>query len=838
MKKIDWKKILPHIIAIAIFAIVAIIYCKPAFEGKVLQQEDTSQWKAMAQSSFKFKETHGHFPLWTNSMFCGMPAYQIALDGDATFNLSPIYNLMNLHLPKPASFFFLACLCFYFLACALRCNPIVGIATALSYAYCTYNPIIVVVGHETKMMAIAMLPALIASLLLLFNKKYIWGTALTALTSALLIQANHLQITYYGLIIIVFMAVGFVIHKILEKDFKNLLIAGLLAIISAAIGVGVNAVTLRTTSEYGKLSIRGGSILAETNDKNSKTTKTGLNKDYAMSYSLYKTEPLAMMIPRAFGGGSGEIDETKSKAAEKLSEMQPQLAQQLQGFLQASYWGGIGGTAGPPYIGAIICFLALIGFVVLDNKYKWWILACNIFTIMLSWGKYFDGFNTWMLNHLPAYDKFRAPSMILVVPTLLLTMMAALSLQQIVIAENKEEIWKKYKKGLMVAAGMMVVALLIYLSSDFAGDSDRNLLQQIADIKDQQQKDALQGVIKGFVNALRDDRRSLFMSDFFRSLSFMFVAAVMLWLFIKNKISSLIAAVVIGIFAFIDVMAVDVRYLNSDKFIEADAYTDNNFKETPVIAQLLKDKSQFRIFNVSRGQFAAFNEDAKTSYHLNSIGGYHAAKLSLYQDLIEKQLYNFPNCMPVVNMLNAKYIIQQTQQGEQVAIPNPDALGNCWFVKGVVFKDSAIQVMNALTNLNTKDSAVVFSNEKDLVKYDTNVSDSTAKISLVKNENDLVEYTSNAASAKFAVFSEVYYNAGWKAYIDGKEAPIVKTNYVLRGLSIPAGNHKITFEFKPDSYYGSLKISVACSGFIWLLLIGAVGASVWRGRKNISNTTV
>lgn len=837
MKKIDWKKILPHIIAVAIFAIVAIIYCKPAFEGKVLQQEDTSQWKAMAQSSFKFKEAHGHLPLWTNSMFCGMPAYQIAMEADNMFNTEILNKIVTLNLPKPASFFFLACICFYFLACALRCNPYIAIATALSYAYCTYNPIIIVVGHETKMLAIAWLPALIGSLVLLFDKKYIWGTFLTAFTSTYLIGSNHLQITYYAVIIIVFMSLGFAIYCIAQKQIKHLLIVAGLAIAAALVGVGNSAMTLRTTSEYGKLSIRGGSILADANDKNSKTTKTGLNKDYAMSYSLYKTEPLAMMIPRAFGGGSGEIDETKSKAAEKLSEMQPQLAQQLQGFLQASYWGGIGATAGPPYIGAIICFLALIGFIVLDNRYKWWILACTIFTIMLSWGKYFDGFNTWMLAHLPAYDKFRAPSMILVVPTFLLTMLAALSLQHIINIENKEEAWKKYKKGLMVAGGMMLVALLVYLSSDFAGDADRNLLQQIADIKDQQQRDSLQGIIKGFVNALRDDRRALFMSDFFRSLAFMAVAAVMLWLFIKNKISGLIATIVIGVFAFIDVMVIDTKYLNSEKFVEADAYTDNNFKETPVITQLLKDKSQFRVFNVSRGQFAAFNEDAKTSYHLNSIGGYNPAKLSIYQDLIEKQLYNFPNCMPVVNMLNAKYIIQQTQQGEQVAIPNPDALGNCWFVKGVVYKDSAIQVMNTLTNLNTKDSAVVFANEKDLVKYDANTNDSTAKISLVKNENDFVEYTSNAASAKFAVFSEVYYNAGWKAYIDGKEAPIVKTNYVLRGLSIPAGNHKITFEFKPDTYYGSLKINVASSGLIWFLLIGAIVASILKNRKKEDSTS-
>ena len=829
MKNINWKKILPHFVAIALFLIIAIIYCKPAFDNKVLQQDDISQWKAMAQSSFKFAETHKNFPLWINSMFCGMPAYQIAMGGDSTFTLAPLSTLLSMGLPKPANFFFLACICFYFLAIVLRCNPYVAMATALSYAYCTYNPVIIVAGHETKMTAIALLPALIGSLVLLFDKKYIIGTALTAFSTAILIGANHLQITYYAAIIIIFMAIGFAIYCIKTNALKHLLIAGCLALGAAILGVGVNAVTLRTTSEYGKLSIRGGSILATENDKG-RATKTGLNKDYAMSYSVYKTEPLAMMIPHIYGGSSQmEVDETKSKAVEKLSEMPQQMSQQLQGYL-GSYWGGIGGTSGPPYIGAIICFLALIGFVITDNKYKWWILACCVFAIMLSWGKYFDGFNTWMLTHLPAYDKFRAPSMILVIPTFLLTMLAALSLQTIIDTENKEALLTKYKKGLYVAGGMMLLALLVYLGADFAGEGDKGLLKQVSEMP-ADQKANIEATIKGFVNALHEDRKGLFMSDFIKTLALMSVAATLLWFNIKKKISNLVVVIIIGIVAFVDVITVDTKYLNADKFIEADSYNETNFKETPVVTELLKDKSHFRVFNVSQGTQESFNHDAKTSYYLNSIGGYSPAKLSIYQDIIERQLYNFPNCMPVVNMLNAKYIIQQNQQtGQQMSFPNPDALGNCWFVKAVNFKPTPLAVMNSLTTLNTKDSAVVEDGEKALVKYDE-ATDSTAKISLVKNENDFIEYTSNAATTKFAVFSEVYYNAGWKAYIDGKETPIVKTNYVLRGLSVPAGQHKITFEFKPSSYYDSIKISVASSGLIWLLLISSIGLLFWKNRK-------
>lgn len=829
MKKFDWKKLaLPHFIAVIVFVVVALVYCKPALEGKVLQQEDTTQWRAMAQSSFKFKEKHGHFPLWTNSMFCGMPAYQIALDVDNPATTAFLSDATSLWLPKPANSFFLACICFYFLALVLRCNPYVAMGMALCYAYCTYNPVILIAGHETKMLAIAYLPSLIASIILVINKKYVTGTAMTAFTASLLVGANHLQITYYAVIIVAFMAIWFVIDTIRKKDLKHLFVTAGLLLFAACVGAGVHAVTLSTTSDYGKLSIRGGSVLAGETSVKGNVTKTGLSKDYAMSYSLYKTEPLAMMIPHIYGGSSGlEVDEDKSKAIEKLREMQPQMAQQLQGYLGA-YWGGIGGTAGPPYIGAIICFLGLIGFVVLDDKYKWWILSACVFAIMLSWGKFFEGFNEWMLNHLPAYNKFRAPSMILVIPTFLLCMMAAMTLQKIISTENKEALWQQYKKGLYVVGGVLLAALLVYLSADYTSEGDKALLKQIGDIQDAQQKAAIMEQVKSFLNALKEDRKGLFMGDFIRSILFIAAAAAFVWMFIKNKVKGNVVVAGISLLAFVDVMNVDVKYFNNDKFSDAAEYNDANFKETPLDQQLLQDKSYYRVFDLRAGVMSSFNAGAKVAYHHNSIGGYHPAKLSIFQDLIENQLYNFPNCMPTVNMLNAKYILQQNPQtGQAIAIPNQDALGNCWFVKAVTYKKGPKAVMETLTTLKTKDSAVVDEAEKELVKYD-NAGDSAASISMVKNENDLVEYQSKSSIARFAVFSEVYFPSGWKAYIDGKEATIVKTNYALRGLSIPAGEHKINFEFKPKSYYGAVKVNIVASALIWLLL--AIAAFV--GFKN------
>lgn len=834
MKNFNWKAILPHLIAVAVFAIIAFLYCQPAFQGRVLQQEDTSQWKAMAQSSFVFKDKYGHMPLWTNSMFCGMPAYLFALGYENPLGHEILMHAINLWLPEPANFFFLACICFYFLAIVLRCNPYIGIITALAYAYCTYNPVIIVAGHLTKMTSIAVMPALIASVTLLFNKKYILGTACTAFFTMLFVAAGHLQINYYGLIILVFMGVNFAYWAFVKKEVKHLLIAGCLAMAAAAIGAGVNMVVLKTSNEYTKYSIRGGSALADEKQKGN-VTKTGLSTDYAFSYSLYKTEPIVMMVPHAYGGsGLLEMKEEDSKAANKIAEVrpvlqdnlnklgQPQLTQNIMQQLYAigAYWGGIGGTAGPPYIGAIICLLAFMGFAVTDNKYRWWVLATIVLTLMLSWGQYFLGFNTWMLNHLPFYNKFRAPSMILVVPTFLMCMMAALGLQKIVTAKKDDAaLFKKFLLGLYITSGMIVLAFLIYLSGDYTTEVNKNLLKQVSEINNEVITDS----VKSVINALKQDRKGLFMGDLMRTIFIMALGAGLLWLCIKQKLKPIIVIPALGLIALIDVLLVNATYFNESKYINADDYVADNFKLTNVDKQLQQDTTHWRVFNLSEGVFGAFNSDAKTSYYHNSIGGYNPAKLSIYQDLMEKQLYNFPRSMNVVNMLNGKYIMQQNQQtGEKMVQVNPDALGNCWFIKGITYKKGPKEIMDALTNLNTKDSAVIDEVDKGLCKFD-NTTDSTDYIKLISNRNDDIDYACKNSTAKFAVFSEIFYEAGWKAYIDEKETPIVRTNYVLRGLSIPAGTHKIRFQFHPDSYYTSVKISIACSGLIWVLILGALG---------------
>ncbi|TAG31200.1 MAG: hypothetical protein EAZ35_04410 [Sphingobacteriia bacterium] len=818
MNRINWKVILPHLIAVAVFLLVALIYCKPVLEGKVLQQGDVTQWKGMAQNSFQYKEINGHFPLWTNGMFGGMPAYQITGISENPISVGYIGSLLTFGLPKPMGVFFLASLCFYFLTQVLRINSYVGMVGALAYAYATYNPIILAAGHDTKMNAIAYLPALIASLLLIYDKKYLVGMALTALSTALLLGANHLQITYYGFLIIAFMSAAFAIRCIKEKELAHLGKAAGTAIIAALLGILVNAVTLFSTYEYAKQTIRGGSALA---DGKSNATKTGLSNDYALSYSFYKTEPLVMMFPRLYGGSSNnlEIAQEKSKAIEALQQMPQQLSQQVQSALQF-YWGGISqGTSGPPYIGAIICFLALLGFVIVDKKYTGWILAAVIFSLLLSWGKYFEGFNIAMLKYLPMYNKFRAPSMILVIPTFLFCMLASLSLNKILFTENKSLLWEQYKKGLMVVAGVFVIALLVYASGDFSSEGDKMLMEQVNKIPDATQREQIGTPVKAFVNALKEDRKSLFLGDLLRTFLFCAIAAGAVYISIKQKINSFVTTAVIGIFALIDIFTINKTYLNANNYQDA-TESESAFTPSAIDTQILKDTSYYRVLNLSQGISAAFNGGGMSAYFHKSVGGYHPAKLSIYQDLIEKQLYNFPNCMPVLNMLNTKYFILPDQQSAQPMVQqNSSALGACWFVKAIRFEKGPAAVMNALTTFNPKDTAVMDE------KYQSNItgisSDSTASILLVSNKNDLVTYQSKSAVKQFAVFSEIFYNAGWKAKIDGKESPIFQTNYVLRGMEIPAGEHTIIFSFEPASVAFGNKASIGSSIFIWLLLIGA-----------------
>ena len=820
MLKTIFKSALPHLLAIFVFAIVAIVYCKPAIEGKVLQQSDVTQWKGMAQDALNYKAQNGTTPLWTNSMFGGMPTFQITGIPVSPYSIGALDGVFTLRLAEPVGLFFLASLCFYFLAQVLGFSTLIGIIGGLAYSYATYNPIIVVVGHMTKMHAIAYLPFFIGAILLIFQKKYYLGAICTAIATALFVQANHLQINYYGLIIVLAMSLYYLVIWIKAKEYTHILKTIGFSLIAGLMGLAVNAIMLMSTAEYGNASIRGGSALAT---KDSKITNTGLNKDYALSYSMFLSEPLVMMFPHVYGASSDPnlVDPAKSKAIEVLQQMQPEVGQQLQSFLQF-YWGGIGFTAGPPYVGIIICFFACIGFGSNKNPNRWWIGAVIVLSILLAAGSYFETFNVFILEHLPLYNKFRAPSMILVIPTLLIGVLAMYGINATLQANNFKSFIEAHKIGWITLGFILLAILGLYFTSDFKSESEKQLMSQIMQIQDPNQKAAFETPARDMVNAIAEDRQGFIESDLTRALIFIGIAFLLIFLYIKQTIQQTIFIIGIGLLTLVDLFQINVQYLKPSQFVET-TENENVFALTALDNALLKDTSNYRIIDLRRGVQNAFNEGAIMAYHHKLVGGYNPAKLSIYQDLIENQWYQFPNCLPTLNMMNTKYIITGNMASD--TIPNPDALGNAWFVKGIQYKKGPRAVMDHLSFFNPKDTAVIDEQDKLDVLSGLQV-DSNAKIQLIDNQNDLIFYTAKTNAKQLAVFSEIYYRDGWKAYIDDQESPILKVNYVLRGLVVPAGDHKIRFEFKPASVTRAKQIAGVASILLWIALVAFIAMTI------------
>ena len=819
MEKAWYRPILPHAIAVAVFLLVSFLFCQPAFQHKALTQHDNDQWKAMSRSSYVYKDAHGHFPLWTQSMFSGMPGYQIAMDAPTLSPQYLVYTILTFHLPDPANFFFLGCICFYILALALRVNPYVGIIGALAYAYTTYNPTALAVGHETKIQAIQIMPAFLAGLLLIFEKRYWLGTATLALFTALLIAANHPQISYYAAIIAFFMTIAYAIRWIKAREYRHLLTAGLLTIMGAVVGLACNAVVTFTTLDYAKASLRDGSVLATPGGS---VTTTGLSQDYALSYSMYKTEAFELLVPKIYGGGgtsmNAMINADDSKAIADIQNLPPQAQNLFQYYLNF-YWGGISpeGTGGPAYAGAIVCFLALLSFFLLDGKNKWWILAACIFGIFISWGSYFVDFNAALLKIIPGLNKFRAPSVAICIPNLLLIWLAIQSLDKLLKmpAADRAQTWKQYKKGLYLTGGVFALLFICYGSFDYTNVQDANLTRQFAG----NQQPQVQEVIRNFLHDLRADRQSIFFNSLVRSLLFILGAAALAGLWVKGKLKPVIAFWAIGALAVIDILALDTQYMN------ADSYRDMEEAETPFTAtaadqQISKDTTYYRVFDLRYGNGGRITQSANAAWFHNSIAGYHPAKLSIYEDLLENQLEKYPEQgQSVVNMLDTKYYLLPAADGRSdSAAVNPNANGAAWFVKAIRTYPTPRTLMDGLTNLDTKDTALLFS--RDSPVFNAPLSGDT--IYLTHNDNDEMIYHSTSTGPRFAVFSEVFYDRGWHAYIDNNEAPILRTNYVLRGLAVPAGQHTIRFTFHPASYYDGRIIQILASILLLALLAFAV----------------
>lgn len=877
MQKNSWlKKALPHLTAIGIFLIVTLIFCRDGLQsGTHMRQNDITSVAGMTKQLRDHHAQTGHYPLWVTNMFSGMPAWQILFDGGYS-PLGIINDAFQLWLPQPFNFFFLACIGFYIFCMCLRIRPSVAIIGSIAFAFCSYNPIIVTEGHVTKMMAMAYAPPLLGSIILLYERKYLAGFVLSSLFAALQIQQNHPQITYYLFLVIVIMTIAYLIRWIKEKSYKNILPALGLAGIAGIIGLMVSAVLYFPVYDYTAHSKRGGQLVmnevsgVDTKTNVIKDNKTvGLTKEYAFQWSYGIGETLTLMFPGAKGYGltfsqregeqfmypqlDGESNVAKT-LTEKLGAPQEQAENFAMQMSQSLYWGDQPFTRGPVYLGAIICFLFIFGMFYLDDKHKWWLLAASVLGIVLAWGKFFPAFNNFIFDYLPFYNKLRAPTMSLFIPQLLFSAGAVLAINKLVDGD-KTFAWQQFKKSLIATAAIFAIGLFMYMSADFSNENksrtlefnkivsanDANLEARISELNrayepksDNQLYENLvfntggnQDAARSIVNAFKKDRSAALGSSLLRSLIFVLLAAGLLFLYIRNKSGSKLLVWGLALLVLIDLISFGSKYLNKYNFGHTESFEAQEYPLTPADQQILQDKDpNYRVLNMTTGDPY---QDSKTSYYHKSVGGYHPAKLGIYDDLITYQLSGKQN-MSVLNMLNTKYIIGRAQPdsanpqagGHPVVHLNTDALGNAWFVKGVKWVNGATEEMKALDQFNPKDTAIIDASFKtDVGAFSP--ADSAATIRQTAFDNDAISYESSSNAPHLAVFSEVFYK-DWNAYIDGKKVPIVKVNYVLRGLNVPAGKHKIDFKYEPAVYQVSKTISLI---FNWLLIALLIVAGVY-----------
>ena len=804
----DMKKFQVDLIAIVGFAILSLAYCYPQLSGKKLNSHDNISWQGMAHEGIAYHDSTGKDVLWSNSMFGGMPTYTTYI-GSSNTNYPAYLQYVVQVVGKPAYFFFLAMLCFYLLMRVLGVNKWVSMVGSIAYAFSSYNAIIIGVGHDTKMLTIGYLPAALAGLYLIYKEKWLVGAALWGICLSLIFTNNHFQVIYYSLIMYGSFVVVMLYNAIKEGKIKQFLISSLIAGGVAAIGVGPNITSVMTTSEYTKETMRGGGSELSGHDKK---VNGGLDKEYAFRWSNGIGETFCLMIPYLYGGASGESADKAPKTSAAIGGSAEQLP---------LYWGPQPFISGPVYFGAVVCFLFVLGTIVVRSPHKWWIIAASAICIVLSWGRNFADVNYFLFDHIPYLNKFRTPSMALVIPQFLFPFLGIWAIQEVIDQKDNPKIWKQLQIAAGITAGLCIflgVGGSMFFS--FTGGSDAQLQPEM-------------------VKLLKEDRAALAVSSGLKSAVFILIAAGLLWAFIKNKIKQGILVAGLGIIIAVDLIPVAFEYLNEKNYVEAAEY-ETAFEPRQVDKMILRDPDPYyRVLDLSRDTY----NDAVQAYFHKCVGGYHPAKMEIYQDLIERQMSRGYNAQ-VLNMLNTKYIIAGRKGSQPQAIPNPTACGNAWFVSEVKWANTADEEMDGLNAPELMDTTVMpnaFDPKKTAVirttfKNDLNGytfgKDSAAFVKLDRYGLDDISFKSNNSQNGLAVFSDIYYAKGWKAFVDGKETPIVKADYVLRAIKIPAGPHSIEFHFRPDSFYNGKKVALVCS----ILLIGLVVGAVFQSFKKSTPT--
>jgi hypothetical protein len=808
-----FQLLLPHLVALGIFALTTVLYFSPMLlDNKVINQNDIIQWKGMSKEVTDYHNATGENTLWTNSMFGGMPAFQISLMYEGNL-LQYIDKILGLGFPHPSQLLLIAFVCYYVLLTVLRLNPWLAIGGALAFGLSSYNLILLEAGHTSKLHAIGLMPLTVAGIWLLREGKYSWGAVLTAMGLSLQILANHLQITFYLFLLIVIYAIVELIYAVREKNYRNLLFSGAIAVVCALFAVISNASLLWSTLDYTPSTIRGPSELTS-----NQQSAGGLDKDYAMTWSYGKLETLTLLIPNAYGGSSQARVGQQSNYGELLKQYNVPSGQ-MNNYLNNApmYWGDPPFTSGPVYAGAFICFLFLFGMLVIRERWKWWLLSVSVLAIFLAWGKNLMWFSDLFFYYFPGYNKFRTVAMSLVILQVTFPFMGFMLLSKIIKGEyDKDYLISKLKLSVYILGGLCLlfaIAGSVFLS--FKGINDQKIQKEIID-------------------AVIADRKVLLRMDALRSLVIILTGAALIWALLKEKINRKLFIGATALLIFIDLFTVGKRYLNEDNFISKSDY-NRNFEPTATDQLILKETSKnYRVFNLTRDPFT----DSRTSYFHKSLGGYHAAKLRRYQEIIEHQLTKsdttnpsgFPFNKSVVDMLNTKYIIYKTGEQEQV-FPNTEALDNAWFGKNVQLVDNADAEMQALNSFDPAATVIIDKRFAPQIKGFSGSYDSSATIGLQSYAPNHLIYKSKSSHEELAVFSEIYYQPGWDAFIDGKKTEHFRCNYILRGMRVPAGEHTIEFKFEPASFYTGEKIAMAGSGIILLLLLGVAGMTLKNRRQ-------
>ncbi len=822
------KTLLPHIIAVVAFLAITMLYFSPLIEGKVLPQHDVTQFKGASKELSDYYNNEGESSEWTGSMFSGMPSYQIGVWGGSPNFLDYLEAPLKALGSSSAGAVFTAMLMAYILFCMMGFGPLVSVLGAIAYSLSSYNIIILDAGHVTKAWALAYMPLIIAGLMALFRKKILLGGVLFALGLAFQIKSNHLQMTYYTGFLCAILFIAYAIETLSKKDVKTFLKASGVLAIALVLALACNIGNIFGNLEMARESTRGKSELT-LNKSEAAQQSEGLDKDYAFGWSYGKAETFTLMIPNLYGGVSKPYDNDsksikilsqKVQSGEVSAEFANQVAQSIR-----EYWGAQPFTSGPVYFGVIVCFLFILGMIIIRSKVKWALLTATVFFILLSWGKNLEWFNDWFFYNFPLYNKFRAVSSALVIPALTMVMVAVWGIKEFFSGEIDK---KKLTKALYISLGTVgFICLVAWIApgmfTNFVGENDARWKDQVPE---------------WFYQALLADRKDLLTADAFRSLVFVLLAGGVMLFALRSKMEAkklaLYSTLGITVLILADLWNVDKRYLGEKNFVNKSTYRTQTFPQSVADKAILQDQHpSYRVLNLNN----TF-EETSTSYYHKSIGGYHAAKLKRYQELIEHRLsgeidhvigtFQSQNIdtitasfegTPSLNMLNAKYVIYHPDQPPLV---NPHAMGSAWFVEEYKLVNNADEEILALNEIDPSKTAVVDKRFEGELSGLNIVADSTATITLTEYKPNRLIYKSKAGSEQLAVLSEIYFSDGWQAFVDGKEVPHFRADWTLRAMRVPTGEHEIIFSFEPKGYRTSRTVATASSALLILLLIGIV----------------